>query len=142
MRLTEYLSMVVFIGIFVFISIQGATELNEKYIDNPIDTANFTGDYDKIDKINERANTTYNNFQKLGNEDASWFQKIGAGIVAIPYAVINLPLMVTDAVTALMGMATLSLGGLVPQIFLTAIVTFLLILVVRELLQFFQRSRS
>jgi hypothetical protein len=142
MRLTEYLSLVVIIGVFIWISVSGALELNQKYPDNPIDTANFSSSYDKIDTINTRVNATYNNFQKLGNEDVSWFQKIGAGIVAIPYAVINFPIIIAVAVGALMEMVTVSLGGIVPAIFITAITVFLLIEVVRRLLEFFQRARA
>lgn len=140
MRGTEYLMLVVVISVFSFISIQGAFELNEKFPDNQINTSNFSS-YQNIDKIQDRANTTLENFKKLGAEDTSWFQKIGAGIVAIPYAVVSVPLMLVDAMVALSSMVTGGLGGMVPQYIILAILTILLIYIVRELLQFFQRSR-
>jgi hypothetical protein len=140
MRGTEYLMLVVIIGVFSFISIQGALELNEKFPDNPINTTNFSS-YQQIDKIQTRANTTLENFKKLGNEDTAWYQKIGAGIVAIPYAVVSVPLMLVDAMVALSSMVTSGLGGMVPQYIILAMLTFLIIYIVRELLQFFQRSR-
>jgi hypothetical protein len=142
MRLSEYLSLVVIIGVFAFLMINGATQLNEKFPDEPnIDTGNFT-DLNKIDLINERVNATFRNFQTLGNEEVSWFQKIGAGIVAIPYAVISFPIIIAVAITALAQMVTDTLGGVVPAIILLAMVTFLLIEAVRRLLEFFQRSRA
>jgi hypothetical protein len=140
MRGTEYLMLVIVISVFGFITIQGATELNEKFTDNPIDTSNFSS-YQKIDSIQTRANTTLENFKKLGNEDTAWYQKIGAGIVAIPYAVVSVPLMLIDAMVALSTMLTTGLGGMVPQYIILAMLTILLIYIVRELLQFFQRSR-
>jgi hypothetical protein len=141
MRLTEYLALVVIIGVFGWLMINGATQLNDKFIDNPINTTLLDG-YDKIDTINEKVNNSYQNFQTLGREDVSWFQKIGAGIVAIPYAVITFPIIIATAVGALMTMITTGLGGVVPAIFILAMGTFLLIEIVRRLLEFFQRARA
>lgn len=142
MRGTEYLALVVIIGVFGWLTIQGAGELNQKYDGNTIDTSNFSSNYDDIEKIQEVSNKTLNNFAKLGNEDTAWYQKLGAGIVAIPYAVIAFPQMLIIAVTSLSNMVTISLGSILPSIILLAIVTFLVIYIVRELLSFFQRSRS
>jgi hypothetical protein len=141
MRLTEYLALVVIIGVFGWLMIDGATQLNDKFPDNQINTTLLDG-YDKIDTINEKVNNSYQNFQTLGREDVSWFQKIGAGIVAIPYAVITFPIMIATAVGALMTMVTTGLGGVVPAIIILALSTFLLIEIVKRLLEFFQKARA
>lgn len=141
MRLTEYLSLVVIIGVLGWLMISGATQLNEKFVENPINTTLLDG-YDKIDTINEKVNNSYQNFQTLGREDVSWFQKIGAGIVAIPYAVITFPILIATAVGALMTMVTQGLGGILPSIIILAMSTFLLIETVKRLLEFFQRARA
>jgi len=141
MRVTEILLVVVVIGVFAYLTISGSQQINEIYIDNPIDTSNFSG-YDKIEDISEDANDIYKNFQTLGAEDTSWFQKIGAGIVAIPYAVIKMPIMVVTAITALTTFIDDGLGGKVPATIIFACITILIIMGVREFLQFFQRSRS
>jgi hypothetical protein len=141
MRLTEYLALVVIIGVFGWLMIDGATQLNDKFPDNQINTTLLDG-YDKIDDINEKVNNSYQNFQTLGREDVSWFQKIGAGIVAIPYAVITFPIMIATAVGALMTMVTTGLGGVVPAIIILALSTFLLIEIVKRLLEFFQKARA
>lgn len=141
MRGTEYLFLVVILGVFIWLTVQGATELNDKFTANPIDVSNFTG-YEDFSKVTEQANSSFNKFQVLGDTDASWFQKIGAGIVAIPYAVIIFPIMVATAVYALSTMITNGLGGWVPPIIIMAIITFLLIEIVRRFLEFFQRSRA
>lgn len=142
MRATEYLFLVVIIGAFAVLTMDFTTDLNEKFPENQINVSNFSGNYNQIDTINTKVNNTFENFQKLGNEDVSWFQKIGAGIVAIPYAVINFPIIIGLAVSTLMSMVTTGLGGIIPAIFILALSTFLLVEIVRRLLEFFQRSRS
>lgn len=142
MRGTEYLILVVMIGVFIFLTIGVADNLNKIYPENQINTTNLTGNYNQIDKIQSVANKSYQNFQTLGSEDKSWFQKIGAGIVAIPYAVINFPIMVVTAITALGSMVTNGLGGIVPTTIILAIITFVTIYVVRGFLEFFQRARA
>jgi len=142
MRGMEYLTLVVVIGVFVFLIVSGANEMNTIYPDNPINTTNFTGQYNQIQQIQDRANESYMNFQKLGAEDTSWFQKIGAGIVAIPFAVINFPIMVVLAIGALINMLTISLGGILPATIILALTAFVTIEAVRRFMEFFQRSRA
>jgi len=141
MRATELLLIVVIIGVFAYLTVSGSQQFNEFYPENQIDTSNFSG-YNQIEKIGEDANDIYENFQTLGAEDTSWFQKIGAGIVAIPYAVIKMPIMVVSAVGVLTSFIDDGLGGKVPYTIILAGITILIIYAVREFLQFFQRSRS
>ena len=127
---------------FSFLIIGASNSLNENYSDNQINTTNFTGKYNQIEKINNTVDDMYQNFQKLGAEDTSWFSKIGAGIVAIPYAVVNFPIMIVTAVSAILSMMVISLGGFVPATILIGMITFIIIEVVRRFLEFFQRSRA
>lgn len=142
MRGMEYLSLIVVIGVFVYLTVDGATQLNQKFPDNQIDTSNLTGDYNKIDEINSRVNSTCESFQKLSDEDTNWFQKIGAGIVAIPRAVLNFPILIAFAVSTLFGFITTGLGSFIPQTILLAIMVFLMIEITKQLLQFFHRARA
>lgn len=142
MKATAYLSFVVVIGIFVLLTINGATNLNEKFPQHQINTSNFSESYNNIDAINTRVNETYYKFQILGAEDTSWFQKIGAGIVAIPYAVINFPIIIGMSVTSLMSMTKTALGGIVPMFIIIGILTFILVEIVSKFLEFFQRARA
>ena len=141
MRVTELLLIVVVIGVFAYLTVSGSQQINSIYPDNPIDTSNFSG-YDQIETIGEDADEIYKNFRTLGAEDTSWFQKIGAGIVAIPYAVIKMPIMVASAIGVLTSFIDDGLGGKVPYTIILAGITILIIYAVREFLQFFQRSRS
>lgn len=142
MRLTEYLFLVVIIGVFAYMSLETSVQINDSYPNlDQINLTNLTENYDKIQDIQGDVNSTYENFRKLGDTDTAWYEKIGAGIVAIPYAVIKFPIMIATAITALTSMLFQSMGFL-PDIVLLAMVTFLLIEVVKRFLEFFQRSRA
>lgn len=142
MRATEYLMIVILIGVFVFLNVQGAKEFNEVYSSsNLVNESMFEG-YDNTSAVSTQANSVFEKFQALGDSDNSWFQKIGAGIVAIPYAVIMFPIMVATAYSTLAGWITKSLGGVVPYPIIFAILTFFIVEIVRRMMEFFQRSRS
>jgi len=142
MRATEYLFLVVMIGVFAWLVIAGIGEINIAFTDNQINASEFEGDYNKIETIQTRANNTLENFKTLGDTEKSWFQKIGAGIVAIPYAVISFPIMIIEAVVILQGMAVSTFGGILPAVVLLALLTFLIVEIVKRFLEFFQRSRA
>jgi hypothetical protein len=142
MRATEYLFLVVIIGVFAWLVVTGVGELNQAYPENEINISIIEEDYNKIEDIQSLANDSLENFKTLGDTEKSWFQKIGAGIVAIPYAVVSFPIMIINAVVILEGMITTTLGGVVPAIIILAIVTYLIIEIVKRFLEFFQRSRA
>jgi hypothetical protein len=142
MRATEYLFLVVIIGVFAWLVVTGVGELNQAYPENEINISIIEEDYNKIEDIQSLANDSLENFKTLGDTEKSWFQKIGAGIVAIPYAVVSFPIMIINAVVILEGMITTTLGGVVPAIIILAIVTYLIIEIVKRFLEFFQRSKA
>jgi hypothetical protein len=142
MRATEYLFLVVMIGVFSWLVWSGVGELNTSFEENQINITGLEGDYNKIENIQQKANESIENFKTLGNTEKSWFQKIGAGIIAIPYAVISFPIMIIESIVILQKMAVDSLGGVVPAIVLLAILTFITVEVVKRFLEFFQRTRA
>jgi len=142
MRATEYLFLVVIIGVFAWLVVTGVGELNQAYPENEINVSIIEEDYNKIEDIQSLANDSLENFKTLGDTEKSWFQKIGAGIVAIPYAVVSFPIMIINAIVILEGMITTTLGGVVPAIIILAIVTYLIIEIVKRFLEFFQRSKA
>jgi hypothetical protein len=142
MRATEYLFFVVMVGVVFFLMIMGINNLNTAFPESQINISSLDGDYDKISSVQERANNSLENFKTLGDEDKSWFQKIGAGIVAIPYAVVTFPIMIIESVIIVQGMAVSSLGGILPATILLALLTFLIIEIVKRFLEFFQKARA
>lgn len=140
MRATEYLFLVVIIGLFVIIVGMLGNDFNQFYTDKQIDTSEFNK-YNDFTDVADRANQTFANFQTLG-DDTKWYQKIGAGIVAIPYAVISFPIMIASAIVTLTKFVGSSLGGFVPQPIIAIIIVLMVIEVVRRFLEFFQRARA
>lgn len=140
MRGTEYLVLVVILGIVAISFGLYVNDLNTVYPDNHIDE-NTISQYNDFQNVANTANKTFDNFRKLG-DDTSWFQKIGAGIVAIPYAVISFPIMLYEAVSALTKFMGGGLTGIIPASIVFALVALLTIEVVRRLMEFFQRSRA
>ena len=140
MRGTEYLVLVVFMGIMAMSILFIAQDFNTIYTDNSIDTSNFS-QFNDFNRVANRANETFENFKTLG-DDSKWYQKIGAGIVAIPYAVISFPVMIGDSVVILTKFMGISLAGIIPQPIIYALVVLMIIEIVRRLLEFFQRSRA
>lgn len=140
MRATEYLFLVVILGLVAVAMMATIVDLNTIYPDNQIDE-NQLNSYNDFRGIMITANNTLDNFQKLG-DDSKWYQKIGAGIVAIPYAVISFPIMIVQAINVLIKFMGGGLVGIIPAGILVAMVALLTIEIVRRFMEFFQRSRA
>jgi hypothetical protein len=141
MRATEYVFLVIVIGIFAMVMISFATDLDTVYTDTHIDTSNFN-QYNDFQSVANQANKTFENFKPLGNDEKSWFQKIGAGIVAIPYAVISFPVMLGMAFITLTKFMGGGLVGWIPASIIFAMLAMLIVEGVKRLLEFFQRARA
>jgi len=142
MRATDYLFLVVIIGLVVGIVSLGATDFNTMEAGNQIDIANLTSGYDNVANINNKVNESLDAFQTLADDDATWFSKIAAGIVAIPKAVIGFPILVMSGLAMLTGMVTTATNGIVPPFVVYAIITLTMIMILRRFMEFFQRARA
>jgi len=140
MRATEYVFLVIVIGIFAIVMGMFATDLDKVYTDTHIDN-NFS-QYNDFQDVANQANKTFENFKTLGNDEKSWFQKIGAGIVAIPYAVISFPIMIGMAIVTLTKFMGGGLVGFVPTAIIFALLAMLIVEIVKRMLEFFQRARA
>jgi len=140
MRGTEYLVLVIIMGIMAVSFGLYLNGVNNIYSGQNIDDGTLE-QYNDFQKVADTANKTFDNFRKLGDE-SKWYQKIGAGIVAIPYAVISFPVMIYEAVSALTKFMGGGLVGIIPSAILLAMIALLTVEVVRRLLEFFQRARS
>jgi len=140
MRATEYVFLVIMIGIFAIVMGLFATDLDTVYTDTHI--GNNFSEYNDFQNIANQANKTFENFKTLGNDEKSWFQKIGAGIVAIPYAVISFPIMIGMAMITLTKFMGGGLVGFVPTAIIFALLAMLIVEIVKRMLEFFNRSRA
>ena len=143
MRATEYLNFVVIIGLIAIFITLGAYDFNHAYENQGknINVSEFTGDYDNVDSINDKVNNSLNNFKKLGDEESSWFSRIGAGIIAIPYAIISLPLLIIDGLSLIITMITNTLGLYLPSGVIFVLVGLLMIDILRRFMEFFGKGK-
>ena len=142
MRATDYLFLVVIIGLVVGIVTLGAEDFNTMEAGNPIDIANLTAGYDNTATINSEINGSLEAFKTLGDDDASWFSKVAAGIIAIPKAVIGFPLLILSGIGMLTGMISTATKGIVPPFVVYALITLMMIMIFRRFMEFFQRARA
>ena len=142
MRATDYLFFVVIIGLIVGIITLGTEDFNKMDAGVEIDVENLTGDYDKVSEINTKVNSSLEAFQTLGDEDASWFSKVSAGIVAIPKAVIGFPIWLMSSLGILATMIANVLSGIVPPFVTYALLSLMSIMILRRFMEFFQRARA
>ena len=142
MRATDYLFLVVIIGMVVGIITLGAEDFNTMEAGNEIDIANLTSGYDEVSTINNKINGSLEAFQTLGDDDASWFSKVSAGIVAIPKAVIGFPVLILSGLGIFTGFITTATNGLVPPFVVYALITLVMIMIFRRFMEFFQRARA
>jgi hypothetical protein len=141
MKGSDFLIFVVVIGIVAGLVSLGITEFNNMPVGEDITPNNYT-DYQQVEGINNRVNSTMESFRTLGDDEASWFSKVSAGIVAIPKVVIGFPILILYGVGLLFTMVTTSLTGKVPIFVVFGLLTLLMIVVVRRFMEFFQRARA
>lgn len=142
MRGTDYLIFVVIIGIVASLVTLGITEFNAMPVGEPIDIVNLTDTYDYTESINEKVNDSLVVFQTLGDDDASWFSKVSAGIVAIPKVVIGYPILIIFGVAKFTTMVVGALTGVIPQSILYGLIVIVGIIILRGFMEFFQHSRN
>lgn len=142
MKPTDYLVFIVFIGLIVGVVSLSIGDFNTMNVGNDINLTGLNETYDKVQEINEDVNESVQSFQRLADDDASWFSKISSGIVAIPKVVIALPLLIIKSGVLLSTMISESLTGVVPPFVIFGILSLILIMILRRFMEFFQRART
>ena len=143
MRATEYLAFIVIVGLIAGFLVLGANEFNNAYPESgtQISTENITDNYDKIENINTGVNKSIENFKKLGDDEGSWFTGLVGGLYAIPYAIIQLPILIIDGVSVMTDFISNALGVYIPAWAVLVILALLFIDILRRFLEFFGKAR-
>ena len=84
--------MLLFIGVVFSLFAMMTSEAEQKY-DMDIDTSMWEGKYDYAQSINETVDPIVTSVNTIGDEEAGWFEKVGAGFTGIIAAVKLLPTM-------------------------------------------------
>lgn len=96
----------------VFFSFGQIINEGEEIYDVNASTEEWEGKYDYVSKLDGIITPLKNKFETLQDENKGWFAKLGAGITAIPYAIVLVPTMVFQGV---------SIGGEITTGFLLAL---------------------
>lgn len=140
MKGTTIFFIILFIGLFMVIFSDFKTGLNNGYSDNQINASSWEGKYDKTVEVNSSVGKLKDKFDTITDTEKSWFTRISAGIVAIPYAVIIFPLAIFEGFTSFGGIVTDMGTELKIKASLISIALIILIVyAVKGLLEFFQR---
>lgn len=144
MRAMTIIYLVVVIAAFMSIFGSFKNDINAQYGTTPqeqINASKWENRFDFSPQINSSINSLKEKFDTITDTEQSWFTRIGAGIVAIPYAVVIFPLVIFDGFSNFGAILTgLSSDFYVENGLIAMILIYLTILGVQKLLEFFQRS--
>lgn len=143
MKISVMIIFIVLVGGLFYIFGTGVKELNTQYPEHQLNTSAWDSKYDASIKINNSIGKLTEKFNVITDEKQGFFTKIGAGITAIPYAIILVPATVLDAITTGGSMIT----GFFITLQLPSKIIFIGILVLTifgifKLVEFFQRTRA
>lgn len=141
MKLTGFLVFLVMVG-FVFLAISlASSDLNSQFPTNPINTSAYSGRYDATSSLNSSISAIQERFNVITDEDRGFFTRLGAGIVAIPYAVILFPKAVLTGLGALGDMITdFSLVIGIPPAAAYMLIFIATLFIIGLLIKFFQKD--
>lgn len=134
--------MIVLLVSLVFSILGNITGDMEDYYDVEVNHT-LGEDYDYAGRINKSVYGIKNNFDTISDEDAGWFSKIGAGITAIPEAVIT----VVSVLFTSMGYGIQILTGIgselaVPAAVVSTAIVGLIVIVVFSIVSYWRRYKA
>lgn len=142
MRISTFVTILLFVGVVFFVMAMMTQEANDKY-DTGINTSNWEGKYDYKTEVNESVNPLIQSIDDITNEEKGWLEKVGSGFTGIISAVTLLPALVWKSFTtggSLLTGVFSSFG--VPAYILSVFIIALTIWGVFQLIQFFQRWQT
>ena len=116
-------------------------ELNDEYSNNPLNNSRFEGKYNYANTLNSSVSAIQEKFDIIADDDAGWFARLGAGIVAIPYAVMLIPKAILTGLGSANSMLV-EVGEIVgvPREVIYIVTFLLVIFIIGMLIKFFQKN--
>ena len=139
MRISTFITILLFVGVVFFTITLMVTEAEDKYGED-INTTSWEDKYDSSEDINKSMGPLIKALESISNEDQGWLEKIGAGFTGIVSAVIYLPGLVWKSFA---NGGLLITGGLssigIPAYIIGVFIIALIVWGVFKLLEYFQR---
>jgi len=142
MKLSTVMMFFLLIAGVIFIFSQAINEANTQYPEANINASAWKGSkYDFSGSIDNNLEPLKKRFETITDPDVGFFTKIGAGIIAIPYAVVLFPGLMLSVIGIGGNISTSLLSDIgVPGQLILIITIGILIWGIMELVKFFQRT--
>jgi len=142
MKIGTFVMMILVIGLVFSVIGSIVGDFQTQYTNSTVNT-DWAEDYDYSKEINSSVSNLKIQLEKLDDENVGWFEKLGAGITAIPFAVIAaVDVILESASFGINIVADLGAEFGVPSSVIFFGVTALIIAVVFMLISFWRRYRA
>jgi len=139
MKISTFITALLFVGVIFFVFALAMNEASEKYGED-IDISSWEDKYDYASDINSSIDPLIEEIDKISNEETGWLEKVGAGFTGLISAVLLLPKLVWSSFEITGGLITNGFTPLnIPQYIITVLIIALTIWGVFKLVEFFQR---
>ena len=142
MKISTLISVMVMVSAIFFIFSSMVQESNEQYPEVNINSSDWEDRYDYVEDINSSVYPIEEKLKVIQDENAGFFTKIGAGITALPYAIIVVPHATFNSISIASKMIIdfFMVFGL-PSYIITIALLLLLVWAIFKLVEFFQGNR-
>jgi len=142
MKISAMLFFVLIIAGFIFIFASMINEANTQYPSANINATVWNSSkYNYAGNIESQLKPLQDRFAQITDTDTGFFTKIGAGIIAIPYAIILVPSVVIGSMGVLGNIATSLLTDMgIPAALILLVTIGILIWGVLKMVEFFNKT--
>lgn len=142
MKISSGVLMIIAVAGIIAFAAMGVQEMNSQYPDSNMSSSEWDSKYDYSSQLNETMGKLKDKLDYISNNpEAGFFSKLGAGIYAIPYAVIHTPIIIFQSLAYGTSITVNALTGLsIPTSIITLILTGMLIWVIFKLVEMFNRT--
>jgi hypothetical protein len=141
MKISVFVSYILVVGAIFFTFALIVTDVNNSYPEADINKSEWEDEYDYVSDLNSTISPLEEKFKVIQDENAGFFTKIGAGITAIPYAIIIFPQIVFGSLEIGGKMTTGFLAVLaIPGYLVIVVIISTLIWALFKLVEFFQKQ--
>lgn len=139
MKISTFTTVLLVIGIVLFIAMQMINE-SEKNYDIEVNKTGWEGEYDFSQDVNASISPLQKSIEDIANEEKGWLEKVGAGFTGIIAAVKLIPTMLFSLIklgnNLIVGFGTLfGVPATITQVFLIM----LYVWIIYQAIAFFQR---
>lgn len=140
MKISTFFEILLVVGVIFGVYGLMINEENNNYPSDTINSSEWQDRYDYTQSLNESIAPLQSTFATIEDTNTGWFVKVVAGIAAIPYAVIRIPVLLFTGFGLGGSMATGLLTSLgIPLFIIMAVIIGLVFWGIFKLIELYQR---